>query len=62
VIRDGRIVPDRAWGVDPGALFPLFSAGKPLARCSCTRPAGQGALDDPIAQFWPEFGTNGKTA
>jgi CubicO group peptidase (beta-lactamase class C family) len=64
VIRDGRIVLDRAWGVDPEARFLLFSAGKPLTSMLVHRLAGQGAfaLDDPIAKFWPEFGTSGKDA
>jgi len=62
VIRDGRIVLDRAWGVDREAPFLLFSAGKPLTSMLVHGMAGQGAfaLDDPIARFWPEFGANGK--
>ena len=62
VLRDGELVLDRAFGVEPDAQFLLFSAGKPLTAMLVHRLAGQGAfgLDDPLARYWPEFGARGK--
>lgn len=62
VLRDGEVILDRAYGVDPRTPFLLFSAGKPLVAVLVHRLAAQGAfdLDDPLARYWPEFAVHGK--
>ena len=55
--REGRV----PWTADTGAM--VFSAGKGVASTVLHRLADRGLLsyDDPIAQYWPEFGANGKS-
>jgi len=62
VVRDGRIVLDRAFSCDPTALFWIFSASKPFVALVIHRLVERGALclDDPVARHWPGFAANGK--
>lgn len=55
--RKGRV----PWSADTGAM--VFSAGKGVASTVLHRLADRGLLsyEDPIAQYWPEFGANGKS-
>ncbi|MDT3442133.1 MULTISPECIES: serine hydrolase [unclassified Pseudofrankia] len=64
VIRNGRVILDQSFGCRPDALFLLFSAGKPFTAMLVHLLADRGLvnLDDPVAQYWPEFGHNGKQA
>jgi CubicO group peptidase (beta-lactamase class C family) len=56
--RDGT----QQWASDTGAL--AFSATKGLTSTVIHRLADRGLLsyDVPVAQYWPEFGANGKSA
>jgi len=51
-----------AWSADTGAM--VFSATKGLASTVIHRLADRGLLayDVPVAEYWPEFGANGKAA
>lgn len=62
VERRGRVALDVSFGCDPDALFWLFSASKPFIAVLVHRYVARGllALDAPIAEYWPEFGDNGK--
>ena len=71
VYLDGRLVLDladgfadtqRAEGVGPENLFPLFSGTKPFAAVALWQQIERGRLDldDPVTAHWPAFGTNGK--
>ena len=71
VYRHGRLVLHRTGGiadvasgrpVTPETLFVLFSSTKPLASLAVLQQIDRGnaALDDPVAQHWPQFGRNGK--
>lgn len=62
VLRDGRVVVDRAFGCEADALFWTFSAGKPFVALLVHKLAERGALslDERVAAYWPEFGRNGK--
>jgi len=62
VWRDGRLVVDEAVGCAPDALFWTFSAGKPFTALAVHLLAERGRLDldEPVAEYWPEFGANGK--
>lgn len=73
VYLDGRPVvdvwtgwSDRAgrepWAADTGAM--VFSATKGLASTVIHRLADRGLIDysAPVAEYWPEFGANGKSA
>ena len=53
---------DRAIGCRPDALFWLFSASKPYTALLVHLLAerGQLSLDDPVARYWPLFGSAGK--
>ncbi|OJZ75985.1 esterase [Mycobacterium paraffinicum] len=55
--REGTV----PWTADAGAM--VFSAGKGVASTVLHRLADRGLLsyDAPIAQYWPEFGANGKS-
>ncbi|WP_055405433.1 MULTISPECIES: serine hydrolase domain-containing protein [unclassified Mycobacterium] len=55
--RKGRL----PWSADTGAM--VFSAGKGVASTVLHRLVDRGLLsyDAPIAQYWPEFGANGKS-
>jgi CubicO group peptidase (beta-lactamase class C family) len=50
------------WAVDTGAM--VFSATKGLASTVIHRLVDRGLLayDVPVAEYWPEFGANGKSA
>ena len=63
VYHDGELVCDLAAGAaTPETLFPLFSAGKGPMITAVLRLAERGEvdLDRPVAEYWPEFGVNGK--
>jgi CubicO group peptidase (beta-lactamase class C family) len=65
VFKDGKQVVDLTRGA-PHALplFRVFSMGKPLAAAVLWRYKARGHFDwdTPVAEFWPEFGTRGKSA
>lgn len=48
--------------VAPDALFPLFSGTKPFASIALWQQIERGRLrlDEPVADYWPAFGQNGK--
>jgi CubicO group peptidase (beta-lactamase class C family) len=62
VVRNGRLVVDRAFGCAPNALFWLFSASKPYLAVVIHQlvESGRLHLDDAVAAYWPEFARNGK--
>jgi len=62
VVRDGRVIVDRSFGCGPDALFWTFSAGKPYLAVLIHVLAERGLieLDAPVADYWPEFGGQGK--
>lgn len=64
IIRDGRVVVDRAFGCSRDALFLIYSASKPFVALLVHLLAQRGllSLDDPVAAYWPEFGRHGKGA
>ena len=65
VYRDGGLVCDLAAGAaTPETIFPLFSAGKGPMITAVLRLVERGEvdLDRPVAEYWPEFGVNGKEA
>lgn len=57
VLKDGRVLLDRSFGVAADTPFVVFSAGKPLLAVLVHQLAERGelALDDPIAAHWPGF-------
>ena len=73
VYRDGRLVVD-LWGgyrdghtKDPweaDTMVSVFSATKGMAGTAMAVAYGKGLfdLDEPVARYWPEFGSNGKAA
>src|SRR6202011_3382017 len=52
---------EELWTADTGAM--VFSATKALASTVIHRLVDRGLLsyDEPVAQYWPEFGANGKS-
>ncbi|GKC40237.1 beta-lactamase domain-containing protein 2-like protein [Tanacetum coccineum] len=69
--KDGQVIIDTAAGVlgkddprpvQPSSLFPLFSVTKGVTAGMVHWLADKGKLklDENVANFWPEFGTNGK--
>ncbi|CAH1427428.1 unnamed protein product [Lactuca virosa] len=69
--KDGKVIIDTAAGVmgaddprpvQPDTLFPVFSATKGVTAGMMHWLADKGKmkLDENVAKFWPEFGTNGK--
>jgi CubicO group peptidase (beta-lactamase class C family) len=62
LVRDGRLVVDRAFRCAPNALFWLFSASKPYVAVVIHQlvEARLLHLDDAVAAYWPEFAQNGK--
>jgi len=64
VLVRGRLVADVSFGCRPDSLFFLFSASKPLVALlvHALAESRELALDDAVAQYWPEFGRNGKQA
>jgi CubicO group peptidase (beta-lactamase class C family) len=64
VLRRGEVVLDRTFGCSPDSLFFLFSASKPLVALLVHQLAERGvlSLDDPVADYWPEFAQQGKAA
>ena len=64
VFKDGKQVVDLTRGaLHASPLFRVFSMGKPLAGAVLWRYKNRGLLewDTPVAEFWPEFGTRGKS-
>ena len=53
---------ERHWDADTGAM--VFSATKGVASTVIHRLADRGLIDydAPVAEYWPEFGANGKSA
>jgi len=65
VFKDGKQVVDLTRGAAHALpLFRVFSMGKPLAAAVLWRYKARGHFDwdTPVAEFWPEFGTRGKSA
>src|ERR1019366_8704476 len=62
VLRDGQVVLDRRTGCERDALFYTFSVSKPFVALAIHLLAqrGQLRLDDPVAQYWPEYAVHGK--
>nr|GEX55598.1 hypothetical protein [Tanacetum cinerariifolium] len=71
LLRDGEMIIDTAAGmlgkydprpVQPDSLFPVFSVTKGVTAGMVHWLADKGKLklDENVANFWPEFGTNGK--
>ncbi|GKF34703.1 beta-lactamase domain-containing protein 2-like protein, partial [Tanacetum coccineum] len=69
--KDGEVIIDTAAGtlgkydprpVQPDSLFPVFSVTKGVTAGMVHWLADKGKLklDENVANFWPEFGTNGK--
>ncbi len=58
----GFTAPDRSQPVDENTIFPIFSCGKSIAATAVHRLVEKGTLryDDRVADYWPEFGCNGK--
>jgi CubicO group peptidase (beta-lactamase class C family) len=64
VFKDGKLAVDLTRGALHAApLFRVFSMGKPLAAAVLWRYKNRGLLDwdTPVVDFWPEFGTRGKS-
>ncbi|MCH7982720.1 MAG: serine hydrolase [Chloroflexi bacterium] len=64
VFRGGKQVVDITRGARHARpLFRVFSMGKPLAAAVLWRYRARGHFDwdTPVAEFWPEFGTRGKS-
>ena len=65
VFKDGKQVVDLTRGTAHASpLFRVFSMGKPLSAAVLWRYKARGHFnwDTPVAEFWPEFGTRGKSA
>ncbi len=65
VFKNGVPVIDLIRGaLHSSPLFRVFSMGKPLAAAVLWRYKARGKFewDTPVAEFWPEFGTRGKSA
>jgi CubicO group peptidase (beta-lactamase class C family) len=62
VIRRGQVVLEQAFGCQPGSLFFMFSASKPMiALCvHLLAERGELSLDDPVSRYWPAFAQRGK--
>ncbi len=62
VYRDGVCIVEASAGCSSSALFPIFSAEKPLFVTAVHRAVELGLMqyDDPIARFWPEFSGAGR--
>lgn len=62
VLRGGQVVLDRGFGCGPDAMFWIFSVSKPLVAVLVHRMAEHGVLDldDPVAQYWPDYACHGK--
>jgi len=62
VLRDGKVVLDRSVGCERDAMFYTFSVSKPFVALAVHLLAQRGllGLDDPVAQYWPEYAANGK--
>ena len=64
VFRDGKPIVDVTHGARHARpLFRVFSMGKPLAAAVLWRYKARGHFDwdTPVVEFWPEFGTRGKS-
>jgi CubicO group peptidase (beta-lactamase class C family) len=64
VLRDGRVVLDRQFGCEADALFFTYSVSKPFVALLVHLLAERGSisLDDPVAEYWPEYARYGKQA
>jgi len=65
VFKDGKQVVDLTRGAAHASpLFRVFSMGKPLSAAVLWRYKARGHFDwdTPVAEFWPEFGTRGKSS
>ena len=65
VFKDGKSVVDMTIGAPHARpLYRVFSMGKPLAAAVLWRYKARALFewDTPVAEFWPEFGTRGKSA
>jgi CubicO group peptidase (beta-lactamase class C family) len=62
ILVRGEVVLDEAVNCRPDSLFFLFSASKPMVALLVHMLAERGelTLDDPVAAYWPEFGSRGK--
>jgi CubicO group peptidase (beta-lactamase class C family) len=63
-LADGRVVADLRGGLAPDGLVHLYSVSKPLAAFCVLLLADRGALalEDRVADHWPEFAQAGKEA
>ncbi len=58
----GKVSPDSDQKVQPDTIFPVCSTGKGVLATVVHVLAEQGVIDydKPVAEYWPEFGCNGK--
>jgi CubicO group peptidase (beta-lactamase class C family) len=63
-LRGGRIVAEHRRGCGPRSLFYCFSVTKPITAMAVHLLAERGLLelDQPVARYWPEYGSGGKAA
>lgn len=61
-VWSGTTEPGGARKVDGDTLFPVFSVTKAITATALHIQAERGLIDydQPIARYWPEYGTNGK--
>ena len=61
-VSAGYADPDRSRPVDPDTLFNIWSVSKAVTATLLHIQADRGLIDydAPIAEYWPEFGQNGK--
>lgn len=62
VVHGGRVIVDHSQNCNPDDLFWVFSASKPYVVVLIFALAERGllGLDEPVARYWPEFGSQGK--
>jgi CubicO group peptidase (beta-lactamase class C family) len=62
VAHDGRLLLHETIGAPEGSRFHGYSSGKPVVASAVWLLMGEGRLDitRPVAEYLPEFGTNGK--
>jgi len=62
VLRHGQVVLDHSFRGEPTSLFWIFSASKAFVAVLIHHLAQEGrlGLDEPIATYWPAFGSGGK--
>ena len=61
-VSAGYADPDRSRPVEPDTLFNIWSVSKAVTATLLHIQADRGLIDydAPIAEYWPEFGQNGK--